>query len=168
MSGEAALRQHAAHAAVASPGVMLDQPPATRTPLARRFADALARAPAFDRCAWSETLRSLTLADAADLLRFHPEAATRTLLARSPEGEVTLACCLPGQEIAAQPGEDLLVHVLAGQGEAQCGELHEGQLRAGAPAPFRAGEQLQVCGGLHRIRNTGSGILVTLHVRAPP
>lgn len=140
------------------------------TPLGAELADLLSDLPDVPLHAWPAALPPLDLATLAPHLRFEPACYTRVLLAATPRAEMLLMGWLPGHasRIHDHGGSHGLSLVLAGAGEEDTFQVEAGRPAPRATRQVRQGDVLfERPGDVHRIRNPGPNLLVTLHVYAP-
>jgi mannose-6-phosphate isomerase-like protein (cupin superfamily) len=119
---------------------------------------------------WPAALPAPDLAALAPHLRFEGGCYTRTLLAATPRAEMLLMGWLPGH--ASRIHDHGVSHglswALAGAGVEETFRLEEGRPLRAATRAFRQGDVLyELPGDVHRLRNPGPNLLVTLHVYAP-
>jgi cysteine dioxygenase len=120
--------------------------------------------------AWPAALPALDLAALCPHLRFAADSYTRILLLATPRAEMLLMGWLPGHasRIHDHGVSHGLARVLAGSGVEDAFTPEGERLRPGPTRAFRQGDVLfEAPGDVHRLRNTGSDLLVTLHVYAP-
>lgn len=135
-----------------------------------RFGALLARLRASPVEEWGAHLRDVTILDVAPHLAFDPGRYTRTLLSADDHAELLVMGWLPAQASAIHDhgrshGAAL---VLAGEAEEESFHVRQGRADRIATAPLRRGQvTIERPTDVHRIRNYGTQLLVTLHAYAP-
>jgi predicted metal-dependent enzyme (double-stranded beta helix superfamily) len=165
-----ALRSRAVPATSERPAASVNLPDACATDCGERMAALLEAVSAGDLAVLRARIAAVTLDEVAEAVRFSPEGYARVLLARTEDVEVLVLGWLPGQR---SPIHDHglshgYVKVLAGEGSDDSFALVGDRAVHAERRGFAEGAILEERPDqVHRVVNTSSNVLITLHAYAP-